>query len=252
MPTQRWYDPARMWYRYKPTRWLLWGFIFLALVRVPAEAARPFVTDDARLATAGSCQLESWSRFYADSAEVWALPACNLGGNLEFTLGGGLARYQDASRPGSEDYVLQAKTLFRSLETNGWGWGVAVGTVRHPRVNPGPNLFGNTYVYFPFSASFADDRVVMHLNTGWLHDKVLSRDHLTWGIGSEINTSERLTIVAETFGDNRVAPYWQAGGRYAIIPHLFQVDATVGRQTGADQGNRWVSFGVRFTPASLF
>jgi hypothetical protein len=40
--------------------------------------------------------------------------------------------------------------------------------------------------------------------------------------------------------------------RYAIIPNLFQVDATVGRQTGASDANRWFSFGLRFTPASLF
>lgn len=233
-------------------RLVLWGLFFLALIRVPAEAARPFVTDDARLTAAGSCQLESWTRFYSNSTEVWTLPACNPGGNFEFTLGGGRVNYQDPSRPGSEDYVFQAKTLFKPLETNGWGWGAAVGTVRHPKVNPGPNLFGNTYIYFPVSASFADNRVVMHLNTGWLHDKVLSREHLTWGIGSEINANDRLTIVAESFGDNRANPYWQTGVRYAIIPHLFQIDATVGRQTGTDQGNRWISFGLRFTPASLF
>lgn len=233
-------------------RLLLWIVFFVALVRVPAEAARPFVTDDARLTTAGSCQVESWTRFYANSTEVWALPACNPNGQLELTLGGGHARYQDPSQPNSEDYVFQAKTLFRSLTTNGWGWGAAAGTIQHPKVNPGPNLFGNTYIYFPFSASFADDRVVVHLNAGWLHDKSISREHLTWGVGSEINATSRLTLVAESFGDNRVNPYWQAGVRYAIIPHLFQIDATVGRQTGANENNRWISFGVRYTPASLF
>ena len=57
-----------------------------------AHAARPFVTDDARLTTAGSCQLESWMRVYRQSEEIWALPACNPSGNLEFTVGGGKAR----------------------------------------------------------------------------------------------------------------------------------------------------------------
>ncbi len=233
-------------------RSFLWSVLVFAVIHVPAEAARPFVTDDARLTTAGSCQLESWTRFYADSTEVWALPACNPTGNLELTVGGGQARNQDASLSSSEDYVLQAKTLFRALETNGWGWGAAVGTVRHPEINPGPNLHGNTYLYFPLSLSFADDRVVMHFNTGWLHDKSLSRERLTWGIGSEINATHRLTLVAESFGDDLAGPYWQTGVRYAIIPNLFQVDATVGRQTGASDANRWFSFGVRFTPASLF
>lgn len=233
-------------------RLIQWSVLLLLLVQVPAEAARPFVTDDARLTTAGSCQVESWTRFYADSTEVWALPACNPGGNLELTLGGGHAHYREASLPGSEDYVVQAKALVKSLDTNGWGWGAAIGTVRHPKVNPGPNLLGNTYVYFPFSASFADDHVVMHLNAGWLRDRAMSRDRLTWGMGSEINATKRLTIVAESFGDNEAHSYWQTGLRYAIIPGLLQIDGTVGRQTGTDQGNRWISFGVRYTPASLF
>ncbi len=230
----------------------LWSVLVLSVIHIPAEAARPFVTDDARLTAAGSCQVESWTRFYEDSTEVWALPACNPTGNLELTVGGGQARYQDTSLSTSEDYVFQAKTLFRALETNSWGWGAAIGTVRHPEINPGPNQHGNTYLYFPLSLSFADDRVVMHLNTGWLHDKSLSRERLTWGIGSEINATHRLTLVAESFGDNRANPYWQTGVRYAIIPNLFQVDATVGQQTGTSEDNRWISFGLRFTPASLF
>lgn len=134
----RWYDPANATRSGAPMRPFFW-FIFLsALLHVPAEAARPFVTDDARLTTAGSCQLESWTRFYADSTEVWALPACNPTGNLELTLGGGRARYQDTSLSSSEDYVLQAKTLFRTLETNGWGWGQLSVRFVIPRSIPAP------------------------------------------------------------------------------------------------------------------
>jgi hypothetical protein len=110
-----------------------------------AFAARPFVTDDARLTAAGSCQIESWMRIDPDSKELWALPACNPTGNLEFTFGAGRARHSD--EPPANDYVLQLKTLFRPLETNGWGWGLAVGTIRHPEINPGPNM-----LFTPMSA----------------------------------------------------------------------------------------------------
>ena len=38
-------------------------FISLSLlISTQAYAARPFMTDDARLTTEGSCQLESWAR----------------------------------------------------------------------------------------------------------------------------------------------------------------------------------------------
>lgn len=225
-------------------------FFLLSLSITPAWAARPFVTDDARLTTAGSCQLESWLRIYPDSREIWALPACNPGGNLEFTAGGGRAR--NTGEEVTRDYVFQAKTLFRTLEANDWGWGMAVGTVRHPEINPGPNLLGNTYAYIPVSASFRDDAIVMHGNLGWLRDRASHQDNVTWGLGGEFQLASRLTAIAETFGDHRSRPYWQAGGRYSVIPDRVQIDATVGQQLDDPHSGRWLSFGLRLTPDRLF
>ncbi|MEN9313925.1 MAG: hypothetical protein RIS35_318 [Pseudomonadota bacterium] len=213
-------------------------------------AARPFVTDDARLTTAGSCQLESWARSYRHSFEVWALPACNPTGNLEFTFGGGRAKPDGASS--TEDYVFQVKTLVRPLQTDGWGWGLAAGTVRHPDISPGPNLLGNTYAYLPASFSFNGDRIVVHTNVGWLRERVTNRDSLTWGVGAEFLAGSRLMLIAESFGDHRNNPYWQVGARFAILPNLLQVDTTVGRQFSDVPGTRWISVGLRFTPEKLF
>ena len=215
-----------------------------------AFAARPFVTDDARLTTAGSCQLESWMRIYPDSKELWALPACNPTGNLEFTVGGGRARHDDA--PATSDYVFQAKTLFRPLETNDWGIGFAVGTIRHPEINPGPNMLGNTYAYIPLSVSLNDDKVILHANLGWLKDKASGQNNLSWGVGSEFKLHAKLLGIAETFGDNRSMSYGQVGVRYSVRPDLFQVDATIGQQLLGPGKNHWVSFGIRYTPDKLF
>lgn len=222
----------------------------LAACALPVWAARPFVTDDARLTTAGSCQLESWVRVYPQNRETWALPACNPGGNLEFTVGGGWARYDEA--PATQDQVFQLKTLFKSLTTNGWGWGLAVGTVRHPEVNPGPNLLGNTYAYVPVSAVFLEDRATVHANLGWLRDKATRRDNATWGLGGEYALGSRVGAIAETFGDNRGKPYWQAGARIFIVPERVQIDATVGRQFAAPRMGQWFSIGLRLTPDRLF
>ena len=215
-----------------------------------AFAARPFVTDDARLTTAGSCQLESWMRIYPDSKELWALPACNPTGNLEFTVGGGRARHDDA--PATSDFVFLAKTLFRPLETNDWGIGFAVGTIRHPEINPGPNMLGNTYAYIPLSVSLNDDKVILHANLGWLKDKASGQNNLSWGVGGEFKVHARLLGIAETFGDNRSMSYGQVGVRYSVRPDLFQVDATIGQQLSGPGKNHWVSFGIRYTPDKLF
>lgn len=220
------------------------------LIPLQSMAARPFVTDDARLTTAGSCQLESWMRVYPDSKEVWALPACNPTGNLEFTVGGGRAK--NDGEQATSDYVFQAKTLFRPLETNDWGWGLAVGTIRHPEINPGPNLLGNTYVYVPASVSLFDDKAILHFNLGWLKDKATGNQSMSWGVGGEFKVSSRLLGIAESYGDNHNQSYGQIGVRYSIIPDRFQVDATFGNQLSGTGNSRWVSFGIRLTPDKLF
>lgn len=224
--------------------------LFFLLYAQPAWSARPFVTDDARLTSKESCQLESWARMYQNSTEFWALPACNPMGNFEVTFGTGLSMANDAKD--STDYVLQAKTLFKTLEANGWGIGFAIGKVYHPAVTPSANQLGNTYAYIPFSASFNDDKIVMHLNAGILHDRATSRDNMTWGIGGEFKASPKLTAVLEAFGDHQSSPFAQAGVRMSVIPNLFQVDATLGKQLNRENDNQWISFGIRITPEKLF
>lgn len=228
----------------------LFFFCLSCACALNVQAARPFVTDDARLTTAGSCQLESWSRRYAHSTEWWALPACNPTGNLEITAGGG--RAHGHGQGWTTDQVLQFKGLARDLTPHGWGWGLAVGTVRHPEIAPGPNMLGNTYAYVPVSVSMNHDRWILHANMGWLRDKASRQDRMTWGLGAEVSASSRLLLIAESFGDSRNKPYVQAGLRYAILPNLLQVDTTLGQQVTGPASARWLSFGLRYTPDRLF
>ena len=234
------------------TRYAL-AFTFAFAALLPARntwAARPFITDDARLTTAGSCQLESWMRSYPDNRQVWALPACNPGGNLEFTVGGG--RSKDTGVEATVDQVFQLKTLFRPMQTNDWGGGVAIGVVRHPSTTPGPNALGNTYAYLPLSRSLLDDQLILHGNAGWSKDRASGLNGMTWGAGGEYKIGTRFLAIAESFGDNHTSPYWQVGGRFSIIPDTLQVDMTVGKQFSGPDSGRWMSFGLRFTPAKLF
>ena len=233
-------------------RGLLPALLLALLVTASAQsfAARPFVTDDARLTNAESCQLESWSRAYKTSHEFWMLPACNLTGNVEITAGTG--RATNAGQATTHDFILQGKTLLRELTTNGWGWGLAIGKVNHPDISPGPNLLGNTYAYIPVSVSTHDDKVIFHTNVGLLKDKATGENRTTWGAGVELQASPRVLLIAESFGDNKNNPYWQMGARYAIVPHLFQLDTTIGRQFNGGVETRWISFGLRLTPEKLF
>jgi len=212
-----------------------------------AQAARPLVTDDARLTNAHGCQLESWMRSYQGGQELWALPACNLGENFEITLGGGSYRNNDDNYH-TEDWVAQFKTLFKLLETNGWGIGFAAGRVMHPDIQPGPNQLGNTYFYVPVSFSLRDDDVIVHVNVGMLRDRQEDRNKVNMGVGSEFKLGGNFKGVAEVFGDHTQNPFYQVGLRYSLVPEVFQIDGTVGQQVNGDSQTQWLSIGVRWTP----
>ena len=107
--------------------------LVLLLLPTLALAARPMQTDDARIVDAKACQLESWVRVDTQAGQLWALPGCNPTGNLELTFGGAVTRPQGGDAV-LTDRVFQAKTIFRTLQTNDWAWGLAAG------INPHPNL----------------------------------------------------------------------------------------------------------------
>jgi hypothetical protein len=176
-------------------------------VASPARAARPMITDDARLVDPKACQVESWLRVNRGRAdELWAIPSCNPTGNLELALGGSLLR--DGSGLSTGNSLAQAKTLFRPLVPNGFGWGLAVGA---------------------------------------LHDRHAHATRGTWGLGTEIRLSGRAQLIAETFGESGSRPFGHAGVRVWLIPERLQADTTLGlRLGGAAQAERWISVGLRW------
>jgi len=168
----------------------------------------------------GHCQVESFykeQRNFAGS-EFWFLPACNPG--VEITVGGN--RIED-----ERNFIVQAKTLFKELRTNGYGVGAAAGTF-------GGHGFVNTIASF----SFLDDRAVVHANLGYL-------EAATWGAGLEaLLWAPRVYGIVETFGQRGEFPTLHYGLRFWVIPDRFQVDATRGTQSG-DPATRFYSLGVR-------
>ncbi|MBN9367362.1 MAG: hypothetical protein J0H59_10040 [Comamonadaceae bacterium] len=210
-----------------------------------AQAARPMVTDDARIVDAKACQVESWVKRNQDSTEYWAQPACNFTGNLELSLGG--ARGKDDGGTQTTDIVLQAKTLFKPLEPDGWGWGLAVGHVRHPASGARSDL----YAYLPASFALHGERLVLHTNIGWLHEREAGRHRMTWGLGTEAQWRESTWLIGEVFGQNQGRPFYQVGLRHWLVPGHVQVDATYGNRAGSSTQERWLSIGLRLLPPAF-
>jgi hypothetical protein len=202
-----------------------------------AHAARPFVTDDARVVDRGGCQIETFykeQRKYSGS-EFWFLPACNPFG-LELTAGGNRIEEEHS-------VVLQGKTVLKPLQTNGSGFALTLGTFY---VNPqdGRNVW-SPYVNGIGSFSFLDDRAVVHANIGAIRDRIAGFDRGTWGLGLEaLLVAPRLYGILETFGQYADKPTHHAGLRFWIVPNRFQVDSTVGNQNG-EPPQRFYSVGLR-------
>ncbi|HWU85445.1 MAG TPA: hypothetical protein VN028_08915 [Rhodocyclaceae bacterium] len=220
--------------------------VVLLTVAAAANAARPMVTDDARIVDPHSCQLETWVKADRSSEAYWAVPACNIGGNFEFALGA--ARTDDASGTRTSDVQIQGKTLFKTLQPNGWAWGLAAGSIGHP--DRGDALHGDLYAYVPATFSFHDDRLLLHTNLGWLRTRDDGRNAATWGVGGEAELSARTWLIAESYGDDHSNPYYQLGLRHWLITNRVQLDATYGNRS--DGGAGWVSLGLRLlSPAFL-
>ncbi len=225
------------------------ALLLLSLVIVltpPVQAARPMITDDARLTDSGACQVESWAHLHGKEHEFWALPACNPGGNFEMTVGGALA-YTDSQKQNSA-LVVQGKTLFKPLETNGYGAGLAIGYARQP----GSDTSGSPYFYIPASFSLADDQLVLHANVGNLRERETRKTRLTWGLAGELQTTERLFVIAETYGQDKGGTFFQAGVRFWVVPNHIQIDTTYGSQFGHPHDEYWFSLGLRLITPRLF
>ena len=200
-------------------------------------------TDDARVVDPKACQVESWVRRNVHSTEAWALPACNPTGHFELTFGG--VRVWEHGENAFAQQLVQAKTILRPLEPDGWGLALAVGTTRslhRERANGWP---GDAYFYVPFSVSFANDAWVVHVNAGAVHRRDDRRNVGTWGLGHEVRLRDDLFFIPEIYQNDRGRPFYQAGFRYWIVKDRLQVDATYGNRAVSETGERWFSIGLR-------
>ncbi|MFN4328895.1 MAG: hypothetical protein ACK4FF_08465 [Limnobacter sp.] len=225
--------------KFIPLRLLVLLSALCCVLNAPqANAARPMITDDARVVDAKACQLEAWTRLNRDTTELWALPACNVADNLEITLGG--AQTREAGQYSTTDVQGQVKTILQPLTDEQWGIGLAVGTLNRPT-----DLERQSYIYVPVSISLIPERSFLHLNAGVArlpHDRGLEA---TLGLGLEHQTGQRTWLIAETFRQEAGRPFIQLGVRYWLIPNRMQLDATVGNRSRFSDDERWTSIGIR-------
>ena len=216
----------------------------LAFSALPAHAARPLVTDDARLVDPQGCQVETFYKRQREfrESEFWVLPACNPWGRLELALGG---NWIDSTQPGdSRTLIAQGKALLVPLQTNGVGFALTLGVAQ---VSPSQSSsVANPYVNGIGSFSFLDDRVVLHANLGVVRDNQVALTRGTWGLGAEILlVAPRLYVILETYGQRLEKPTLHGGLRFWVVPDRLQVDSTIGTQHATPFDRRFGTIGLR-------
>ena len=213
----------------------------LSFYVMPSHAGRPMIVDDAGLVAANNCQLESWVSHTSSVNEYWAVPACNLTGNLEVAIGG--ARIAGTSQTGNLTF-LQGKTLFKPLENNGWGVGLVFGN----QSVIGRNGLGDMFATIPVSFSYLEGGVLLHTNVGLMRMKTSRQILKTWGFGTEVMLNDKSTLIAEIFGQESQKPIAQIGMKHWLYKNQIQIDATYGNQSGVSGSGQIITIGfVLFT-----
>ena len=185
-------------------------------------AARPMLTDDARIVDPKSCQLESWVRDSKNVTEYWALPACNVSENLEVTIGGSLEGESGHSSFANELY--QMKSIIQPIAINQTGYSIVLGNGRDPKRTMN-KVIQDWYLNVPISYPY-NDRLVIHTNLGVTHLTDEKTEKMNWGLSSEYNYNERVDLISEIFNQSSNSTYFQFGLRYWMIKNRAQIDTT--------------------------
>jgi len=219
-----------------------------ALACVSANAARPLNTDDANIVDEKSCQLESWVRSAHGVREFWAIPGCNFGHEIEWSLGG--SKQKDDLAGDSRYALAQAKIRWKPVQPGSWGLATSIGAARTRNDLTGERFY-DKYVNVPLTFALPSDRF-MHLNLGWIHHGDAGKGRLTYGVGGEIPLGGPVIAVIEAYGERHTPTKYQAGLRFWIVPQRVQIDTTYGNSFQGPSSARWISVGLRLlSPAFL-
>lgn len=213
------------------------------------HAARPMMTDDANVVDPNSCQLESWIKTTHTALERWAIPGCNLGADIEWSVGGNAQ--QERHVPSKQFWLAQAKKRWRLVGDDSIGFSTTVGVIETYAATPGQAVDKDVFVNVPVTVPLGQERYV-HLNAGWVNHQTLKVVRPTWGLGGEWPIYGNVIGIAETYGERNDDTRYQVGLRIWVIPKRMQIDATYGNQLRQPEHLRWFTLGIRLLSPPLW
>lgn len=209
----------------------------LLAAALPAQAGRPLQTDDAGVLGPGECELELASARAREPelrAREFAVQAgCHAGALGQLALGLSRARAEaggESARASGVELngklpIVAPRDEAGAAWSLGWSlqWARAAGERRRHAAS------GVTLVT---TAPLGPDWS-LHANLGHERDEIGRQRSTVWGFALEhagLGPGAALAPMAELFGDDRGAPWWNLGLRLALQPERLFVDVSWGRQ----------------------
>jgi hypothetical protein len=217
----------------------------LAACAQVAFAGAPLVTDDADVIEAKSCQFETWVNSAHGGHDYWAVPACNAFANIELSFGvGGV---NPADEPSSQQFVLQAKTVFAG-EEDVWSVGAVAG-IAHDNGPTAEGASSRAYYAKALFTWFPDKALELDLNLGASND-FGAGTILAAGAALQYAFLSNTVAFGEVFRNEKGPGKYQVGLRYAIVPERFEVYASYGNKLGSTASDSWWAVaGIRINTA---
>jgi len=205
-----------------------------------AQAGRPLVTDDAGVLERRQCELEGGlTRERADElrsrSESLQL-GCGVGGDTQLALATSHARTGGDQRRErmrgvallvktrlwqQDDAALSLSASLDGLRAAGKGWRLDSSRVNLIHSRPGPAA------------------MTWHINLGHARNEHERQASTTWGVALEHPGLGAVAPMAELFGDDRSAPWWNLGLRWTLLADRAWLDTSYGRQIVGSRPTAW-------------
>lgn len=212
-----------------------------------AQAGRPLQTEDAGVLASGDCELEGSTvrlTAFSTTARSHTLQlGCGLGLRSQLAAFVTNGKAEDER---SRGFGFVGKTwLWRGADDTGavtlaWNLGTA-------KVDGDRWRHSDTGLKVVYSGPAWDDTTV-HANLGHARDEVGKQRSTTWNLALEhggFGATWVLAPMAEVFGDDREAPWWNVGLRATVVKDAVFVDASFGRQITTGRA-RLATLGFKF------
>ena len=208
-----------------------------ALIAGTAHAGRPLQSEDAGVLARGDCEIEGAALRARDAGvsarETTLQLGCGVGASTQLAVAFGHAKAASASARGIE---LNGKTqLWHGQNEAALALAYALASVK---------VSGSSWQHAATELNLAYSRplgnaLTLHANLGHARDEVAKQRSTTWSLAVEHAGFGAVAPMAELFGDDRSAAWWNAGLRFTAVPERFFIDASYGRQITSGSPTLW-------------